>query len=213
MASLRDTAARWLADGTPAVLVEVTEALGSAPREAGTRMLVSATQCDGTIGGGHLELKAIERARRVFVIGLGGDGIPARAFAMRLSLVGVLCVHHFDTVLMTAATSTADAKDVLIVFSEHGRQASLCHIARQFRERGGKVVSVTRHTPNPLRAHADAALLVSAHDERPHVQPLLYHSALTHLLDLIFVLLCEEGRGRLAQLDSNAERVQDMLDT
>ena len=155
----------------------------------------------------------IERARRVFVIGLGGDGIPARAFAMRLSLVGVLCVHHFDTVLMTAATSTADAKDVLIVFSEHGRQASLCHIARQFRERGGKVVSVTRHTPNPLRAHADAALLVSAHDERPHVQPLLYHSALTHLLDLIFVLLCEEGKGRLAQLDSNAERVQDMLDT
>jgi len=155
----------------------------------------------------------IERARRVFIIGLGGDGIPARAFAMRLSLVGILTVHHFDTVLMTASTSTADAKDVLVAFSEHGRQTSLCHIARQFRERGGKVVSVTRHTPNLLRAHADATLLVSAHDERAHVQPLLYHSALTHLLDLIFVLLCEEGKGRLAQLDTNAERVQDMLDT
>jgi DNA-binding MurR/RpiR family transcriptional regulator len=155
----------------------------------------------------------IERARRVFVIGLGGDGIPARAFAMRLALVGVTTVHHFDTVLMTAATSTADAKDVLMVFSEHGRQGSLCHIARQFRERGGKVVSVTRHTPNPLRTHADAALLVSAHDDRAHVQPLLYHSALTHLLDLIFVLLCEEGKGRLAQLGTNVDRVQDMLDT
>ena len=69
MASLRDTAARWLADGTPAVLVEVTQALGSAPREAGTRMLVSATQCEGTIGGGHLELKAIERARRLLAAG------------------------------------------------------------------------------------------------------------------------------------------------
>lgn len=65
MATLRDTAARWLADGMPAILVEVSEALGSAPREAGTRMLVSATQCAGTIGGGHLELKAIERARRM----------------------------------------------------------------------------------------------------------------------------------------------------
>lgn len=60
---LRDTAARWLADGEAAVLVEVTEALGSAPREAGTRMLVSALRCAGTVGGGHLELKAIERAR------------------------------------------------------------------------------------------------------------------------------------------------------
>jgi len=33
------------------------------PREAGTRMLVSATQAVGTIGGGHLELLAIENAR------------------------------------------------------------------------------------------------------------------------------------------------------
>lgn len=63
MSTLRDTAARWLADGEPAIVVEVVEALGSAPREAGTRMLVSALRCAGTVGGGHLELKAIERAR------------------------------------------------------------------------------------------------------------------------------------------------------
>ncbi|MES1163841.1 MAG: XdhC family protein, partial [Rhizobacter sp.] len=65
MPTLRDTAAAWLAADEPAVLVEVTEALGSAPREAGTRMLVSASRCAGTIGGGHLELKAIERARGI----------------------------------------------------------------------------------------------------------------------------------------------------
>ncbi|WP_341889887.1 xanthine dehydrogenase accessory protein XdhC [Variovorax sp. YR752] len=72
MASVRDTAIAWLSAGTPAVLVEVTEALGSAPREAGTRMLVSAERCEGTIGGGHLELKAIERARRMLAAGERG---------------------------------------------------------------------------------------------------------------------------------------------
>ena len=76
MTPLRDTAAHWLADGTPAVLVEVSEALGSAPRQAGTRMLVGATQCAGTIGGGHLELKAIERARRMLAT---GDDAPQSA--------------------------------------------------------------------------------------------------------------------------------------
>ena len=69
MAAVRDTAANWLAAGTPAILVEVTEALGSAPREAGTRMLVGASRCEGTIGGGHLELKAIEQARRMLARG------------------------------------------------------------------------------------------------------------------------------------------------
>ena len=157
--------------------------------------------------------ETIAQARRLFIIGLGEDGIPARGLAMKLSLIGILTVHHFDPVLMTASTATADAEDVLLVFSEHGNQTSLCHIARQFRERGGTVVSVTRHTANPLRAHADDSLLVSAHDERAHVEPLLYHSALQHLLDLLFVLLCESGDGRLEQLSANAERIQDMLET
>jgi xanthine dehydrogenase accessory factor len=63
MQHLRRLAARRLAAGTPAVVVTVEQALGSAPREAGTRMLVDGDRAHGTIGGGHLELKAIEEAR------------------------------------------------------------------------------------------------------------------------------------------------------
>jgi DNA-binding MurR/RpiR family transcriptional regulator len=156
--------------------------------------------------------QAIHAAGKVFIIGLGEDGIPARAFAMKLSLLGMLTVHHFDSVLMASAASTAAKGDVLLVFSEHGKQHALCQASRQFREYKGQVISITRHTANPLRAHADASLLVSAHDERSHIEPLLYQSALQHLLDLLFVLLCEQGKGRLAQLEANLERVRLMLD-
>jgi xanthine dehydrogenase accessory factor len=65
MASLRDTAAAWLSSGRAAVLVQVTDAVGSVPRATGTRMLVSADASAGTIGGGHLELQAIVRAREM----------------------------------------------------------------------------------------------------------------------------------------------------
>jgi len=156
--------------------------------------------------------KAIGGAGKVFVIGLGADGVHARAFAIQLSMLGVLAVHHFDPVLMPAAVSSAGAKDVLLVFSEHGRQASLCRIGQLFRERHGTVVTVTRHSANPLRAHADLSLLVSAHDERAHVEPLLYHTALLQLLDLLVLLLCED-KARLRQLETNLERIQPMLDT
>lgn len=60
---LKGIAGTWLARAEPAVVVEVRATRGSVPREAGTRMLVSAGRCEGTIGGGHLELKAIRRAR------------------------------------------------------------------------------------------------------------------------------------------------------
>lgn len=151
----------------------------------------------------------IGRAGKVYVIGFGEDGIPARAFALRLSLIGILTVHHFDAVLMTAGIAAASESDVLLVFSEHGEQAALCQIGRQFHERRGKVVSVTRHTANPLRAHADESLLVSAHDERVQIEPLLYQSALYHLIDMLFVLLCEDG-DRLAHLDANLERLRSL---
>lgn len=62
-ADVHATAARWLAAGEPGVVIEVVKTAGSVPREAGTRMLVSAAQALGTIGGGHLELMAIDNAR------------------------------------------------------------------------------------------------------------------------------------------------------
>jgi len=157
--------------------------------------------------------EAINGAGKVFIIGLGEDDIHARAFALKLSLLGILTVHNFDTAHMTASMSAAGPGDVLLVFSEQGKQAALCQICRHFRDQRGRVITVTRHTSNALRAHADIALLVSAHDERPHIEPLLYHSALQHLLDGVFVLLCDADAVRHARLRANLERMQPLLES
>ena len=47
------------------VLITVTEAKGSTPREAGTKMVVTADKQFGTIGGGNLEFEAIAEARKL----------------------------------------------------------------------------------------------------------------------------------------------------
>lgn len=49
--------------GKAAVVVTVASTRGSVPREAGTNMIVTADAVHGTIGGGHLEHKAIAIAR------------------------------------------------------------------------------------------------------------------------------------------------------
>jgi xanthine dehydrogenase accessory factor len=55
------------------MLVTVIEAKGSTPREAGTKMVVGRGAPGGTIGGGHLEYRALEIARE----GLDDDDAPA----------------------------------------------------------------------------------------------------------------------------------------
>lgn len=53
----------FLAAHPNSVLVEVAEARGSTPREAGAFMVVADSGLFGTIGGGHLEFIAIDHAR------------------------------------------------------------------------------------------------------------------------------------------------------
>ena len=62
--TVRGSALRWRDAGRAAIVVEVSATQGSVPREPGTRMLVANDQVLGTIGGGHLELLAIELARK-----------------------------------------------------------------------------------------------------------------------------------------------------
>lgn len=63
-----------------AVRVVVVRTEGSAPREPGAWMLVSAARTLGTIGGGHLEWQAIANARAVL------SGSPSALMAQRIAL-------------------------------------------------------------------------------------------------------------------------------
>lgn len=62
----------------PAVLVTLLRVVGSTPREPGTKMVVAAEALYGTIGGGHLELTAVETARELLAAAArdGGAGGP-----------------------------------------------------------------------------------------------------------------------------------------
>ena len=58
-------AADRIARGDALVLVTICTVKGSAPREAGAKMLVWADGQDGTIGGGQLEFTLLEQARKL----------------------------------------------------------------------------------------------------------------------------------------------------
>ena len=77
-----DTLVRLRDCGQPAVVVTVAATRGSAPREAGTKMIVTAAAVHGTIGGGHLEHKAIAIARDLLI----GGANALRRFPLGASL-------------------------------------------------------------------------------------------------------------------------------
>ena len=88
-----------------AVLVSVDSTQGSVPRERGAWMAVFADAVVNTIGGGHLELQAIDEARRRLA---GGEGEPVLRYPLGPAL-GQCCggVVHLRFERVTAADAPA----------------------------------------------------------------------------------------------------------
>jgi DNA-binding MurR/RpiR family transcriptional regulator len=189
-----------LPEGTPAVAAQGYDLwLRKSEAEEATRLI----NPPGTL---TTVAETLGHAGTVFIVGMGEDDLHARALALRLAQLGILTVHNFDAAHMTASLSAAKPNDVLLAFSEHGLQPALCQLAQHMRAQRGKVITVTRHSANALRALADQTLLVAAHDERPQIERLLYHSALQHLLDRLFIRLYETDAARRARLQETLER-------
>jgi xanthine dehydrogenase accessory factor len=91
MAAWLDALAAAERDNIPAVLVTVLRVRGSAPREAGAKLVVSADGLVGTIGGGNLEFQC-ESVARALLAG-GADGVSTRDFPLGPAL-GQCCGGH-----------------------------------------------------------------------------------------------------------------------
>ena len=111
--------------GEAAISVAIASTKGSVPREAGTRMLVTASEIFGTIGGGNLEFKATHIAR---------DMLAARtpASTMRFPLGASLgqCCGGLVTLLFEPIP--ADASWVADL-SEHLRGGRCCMMVTPMR--------------------------------------------------------------------------------
>jgi len=93
-----------------AVLVTVAATRGSAPREAGAWMIVTATTAQATIGGGHLEFEALRMARDALRAGTPGSWLTRFPLAARLGQ----CCGGVATVLFRCFdTGAADWLDAL----------------------------------------------------------------------------------------------------
>jgi len=89
-----------LASEGRATMVTVAATRGSAPREAGARLIVTPLEAYGTIGGGHLEFEAIRIAREALAVPTDGAWLARFPLAARLGQccggVATLLFQRFD---------------------------------------------------------------------------------------------------------------------
>ncbi|MDX9844378.1 MAG: xanthine dehydrogenase accessory protein XdhC [Aquabacterium sp.] len=102
--SLHARATRWLQDGRAACIVSVDDIRGSTPRDQDARMLVTPDEVRGTVGGGHLEWRAIDLARQAL-----REGLPAESWTHTFPLGPTLgqCCGGIVTLRFEALSDTS----------------------------------------------------------------------------------------------------------
>jgi xanthine dehydrogenase accessory factor len=139
------------------ILVKQTR--GSAPREAGTRMWVSAAEARGTIGGGNLEYKALAIAREMLH---SGEARRERRFVLGDAL-GQCCGGNVTLLFTTVADfPTEAASDFQIVLFGAG------HVGKELARILGRLpcrLTWVDPRPDAFPATVDANTTVLIEDE------------------------------------------------
>jgi len=144
-------------------------------------------------------VSALSAARSVHVIGVGREGLSARAFTMRLMHAGLDAHWVWDD-----TTPAIGPGDLLLAVSGSGAIGHIDYVARRAQEQGARLAVVTASANGPTVEAADLVLRVpgsayrAGDDVVASIQPMgsLFEQALLVVFDLLLLdLVALRGLG------------------
>lgn len=140
--------------------------------------------------------QAVRKARRIFIAGVGRSGLVARAFAQRLSHLG-LDARAYDEItlprigkgdLLVAASGSGETPSTLLKVRLARRAgAGVALVTARPKSSIGRLSRIVVHIPAPSRVWRDQALVGSVQPGRS-----LFEQALLVYLDAVVLRLMEE---------------------
>lgn len=105
-------------------------------------------------------VRAVYKAKRIFVTGMGRSGYMMRCFGMRLMQMGFTAFMIGDT-----ATPSAEEGDLLIIGSGSGETPSLKGYLKKAKQLKCKVLVITGHPESTLGREADYTVKLPVEEE------------------------------------------------
>lgn len=147
----------------------------------------------------------LERANKVLCMGLGGSMLIAEEAAHLFSPCGGKFFPVRDAHMQSMAAAMLEEGDAVLYFSYSGATRDMAETLRIVRERGAKVILVTRFPKSPGSALADVVLQCGSNESPLQLGSVAARIAQLYLLDVLFSELCRrdldtcrESRRRIA---------------
>lgn len=148
-------------------------------------------------------LDALESHQRIFVLGIGREGLGSKAFAMRLTHFGKTVHWGWDD-----TTPAVEAGDLFIMPTGPANIPHLHYVAEQVKKTGATLLVATAMPDGPTSQLADIVLTVPARtygaegDVVDTVQPMgsLFEQSLWIFWDVLYLMLVRRTGARFEDL-------------
>ncbi|MFQ3620305.1 MAG: MurR/RpiR family transcriptional regulator [Spirochaetales bacterium] len=134
----------------------------------------------------------IEKARAVYVFGIGASGLVAMDVYQKLIRIGLLCVFSADTDMQVTTSCTVQPKDVVFIISYSGETPSMIAVAENAKRQGASIITLTRNDTNTLRKMANVDLVVPVTEGIYRSGAILSRITQLALVDMLYSLLIVE---------------------
>lgn len=126
-------------------------------------------------------------AERVSFFGVGSSLITAMEAKIKFMRITnkTECLMDSHLQMMSAALMTS--RDVAVIISYSGSTKDSIEVAKKAKERGAKVISITRFEKSPLTSHSDLTLLCGANEGPLQGGSLSAKISQLYLLDILYV--------------------------
>ncbi|MDR3497164.1 MAG: MurR/RpiR family transcriptional regulator [Ancalomicrobiaceae bacterium] len=130
-------------------------------------------------------------ARSIHFWGNGASGIVARDAQQKFPLFGIPCLAETDSHQILINASTLSARDVVVVFSNTGRNSTMMPSVVAARANGASVVVVTSNSGSPLARAASLACCVPTLDNTDIYTPTISRIAALCVVDMLAIAVAQ----------------------
>ncbi|WP_339319124.1 MurR/RpiR family transcriptional regulator [Paenibacillus sp. FSL R10-2734] len=126
-------------------------------------------------------------AERVLFFGVGSSLITAMEAKIKFMRITNKTECLMDSHLQMMSAALMSERDVAVIISYSGSTKDSIEVARKAKERGAKVVSITRFEKSPLTSYSDLTLLCGANEGPLQGGSLSAKISQLYLLDILYV--------------------------
>ncbi len=125
-------------------------------------------------------------ANRVYFFGVGSSLLTAMEAKNKFMRITNKTEAPFDTHLQIMTASLMTDKDVAVLISYSGSTKDTIEVAKKVKERGAKIIAITRFAKSPLTTYSDITLLCGAKEGPLQGGSLTAKISQLYLLDLLY---------------------------